>query len=398
WSDFTDKFATDIAPLITLFGEQVTKQFLSESTGLLDNIIFGMAPLGIITAVVSAIRVYGSPSLKSFIGRAQEPHGVAEAELCSSTSRDVCELWSEGGICRVFGRPKVLEFFYRPGKNDFYRKFTPEMTEKEVVHNRATDAEGRDKDVPFAPYPNLALNIGIRQTPPPVLVFIAIFGVSVQLSFFVFATRVTFYWPSLYTDEKQPSNWGFVLAILGTLLVVLGMTLCAFLIERKSHERWFDAHQRLHTQRKGITRLFKWVKDLVWGMKNVGPAGDTTIYWLQPGDQRVGDQQFNAFAHSKQRDTYITSWKMVHGKADHGKLHYLDILLWVALFSSLVGFVLQFVGFRGLHGAIALYQIGATLLMTLVRAFLRYRRLRPGDNDLQNLGTTVEKHELDWQA
>lgn len=95
WSDFADNFATDLAPqppLITLFGEQVTKQFLSKSTGFLDNISFGLAPLGIITAVVSAIRLYGKASLKSFIGRAQEAHGVAEAELCSSTSHDVCEL------------------------------------------------------------------------------------------------------------------------------------------------------------------------------------------------------------------------------------------------------------------------------------------------------------------
>src|SRR5690242_20231645 len=79
WADFADNFATDLAPLITLFGEQVTKQFLSESTGFLDNVIFGLAPLGILTAVVSAIRLYGKASLKSFIGRAQEAHGIAEA-------------------------------------------------------------------------------------------------------------------------------------------------------------------------------------------------------------------------------------------------------------------------------------------------------------------------------
>jgi hypothetical protein len=55
WNDFTNNFATDIAPIVALFGEQVTKQFLSESTGFLDNIIFGVAPLGILTAVVSVI-------------------------------------------------------------------------------------------------------------------------------------------------------------------------------------------------------------------------------------------------------------------------------------------------------------------------------------------------------
>ncbi|KAL2122405.1 hypothetical protein VTJ04DRAFT_2860 [Mycothermus thermophilus] len=92
WSDFADKFATDLAPILTLFGEQVTKQFLSESISILDCIIFGMAPIGIITAVVSVIRLYGEPWLKAIVGRAQEPHGAPEAELCSSTSGDVCEM------------------------------------------------------------------------------------------------------------------------------------------------------------------------------------------------------------------------------------------------------------------------------------------------------------------
>ncbi|EPS39490.1 hypothetical protein H072_6724 [Dactylellina haptotyla CBS 200.50] len=31
WDDFTNNLATDLAPLIALFGEQVMKQFLSES-------------------------------------------------------------------------------------------------------------------------------------------------------------------------------------------------------------------------------------------------------------------------------------------------------------------------------------------------------------------------------
>jgi hypothetical protein len=56
--------------------------------------------------------------LKAFIGRAQEGDSVAEAELCSSTSDSVCELWSGGGIARVFGRPKLLEFIHPHDPND----------------------------------------------------------------------------------------------------------------------------------------------------------------------------------------------------------------------------------------------------------------------------------------
>ncbi|KAG8422290.1 hypothetical protein J3459_010528 [Metarhizium acridum] len=109
-SDFTNNVAQDLGPLLALFGEAVTKQYLSESTTFLDYFTFAMNPLGIITAVVSVIRVCGHPSLRAFIGRSQEGEAAVEAELCASTSRDVCELFHRGGIARVLGRqPDVLE-------------------------------------------------------------------------------------------------------------------------------------------------------------------------------------------------------------------------------------------------------------------------------------------------
>jgi hypothetical protein len=113
-SDFSNNLATDIGPLLVLVGESMTKQYLSESTSFLDYFIFAMAPIGIITAIVSTIRVCGHSSLRAFIGRSQEGDGVVEAELCTSTSRDVCELFNKGGITRVLGRPSILELVYLP--------------------------------------------------------------------------------------------------------------------------------------------------------------------------------------------------------------------------------------------------------------------------------------------
>jgi len=64
-----------------LFGEQVALQFLSHSTSWIENFIFACAPIGILTSVVSAIRVGGSRWLKAVIGRAREPEASAELEL-----------------------------------------------------------------------------------------------------------------------------------------------------------------------------------------------------------------------------------------------------------------------------------------------------------------------------
>jgi hypothetical protein len=102
---------------LTLFGERVTTQFISQSTGWADNIIVAMAPLGVITIIVSAIRVSGPPWLKAMIGRARESRAVVEAELMSSTSNEVCELWKGQEIVRVMGQGWIRELIILTPKN-----------------------------------------------------------------------------------------------------------------------------------------------------------------------------------------------------------------------------------------------------------------------------------------
>ncbi|KAK4445311.1 ankyrin repeat-containing domain protein [Podospora aff. communis PSN243] len=418
WNDFSNNFATDLAPILVLFGEQASKQFLSESTSIWDCLIFGIAPIGVITAVVSTIRLYGSSSLKAFIGRAQEAHGVAEAELCSSTSDDVCELWSNGGICRVFGRPLILEFFrIHPRADDFYPRFDGPVVDTTIPpscglhqpkivlsavrklpieresdarshlttgwvevdssgHSAIRDAGSEEDGTPhgFAPHPNLSLNIGIKPLSRRLLRAIAAIGTLLQLSFFGYATWVTFYYPELYDEDGLPSLWSFCLATAGTAILACGMICCAMLIENMSAERRFQHKTN---------------------------EAETTMFWLQPGDQRVGDQLFNAFAYSKSGDTYITSWKtdaaVESQRSGLSRLTRTRFRLGLAIGSSCCGFLCQFVGLRGLHGSVALYQLAITLCMAIVRALLRSRRLGANRNRLKQR-RNIEGHELDWQA
>jgi hypothetical protein len=62
-------FFTDFAPLLQLFGDEVTKQFLATSMGLGDDILLSIAPIGIITIIVCAIRIRGYTWMKALIGR-----------------------------------------------------------------------------------------------------------------------------------------------------------------------------------------------------------------------------------------------------------------------------------------------------------------------------------------
>ncbi|KAF4994608.1 hypothetical protein FDECE_13065, partial [Fusarium decemcellulare] len=153
WDDFANNMATDLAPIITLFGEQVTKQYLSESTTWLDYFIFAMAPIGVLTALVSAIRVCGSSSLRAFIGRAKEGEGNIEAELLSSTSNDVCELYNNGGIARVFGRPNVLEIVHDPSAPESEFASPSGTAGISLFENYSSTEKGREEWEMKGPWP-----------------------------------------------------------------------------------------------------------------------------------------------------------------------------------------------------------------------------------------------------
>ncbi|KAL2785305.1 hypothetical protein BJX66DRAFT_343201 [Aspergillus keveii] len=212
WNDFSNNLATDLSPLIALFGENVTKQFLSESLSPLDNFIFAMAPLGILTAVVSAIRVSGSPSLRAFMGRAQKGDGVVEAELCSSTSRSVSELYNNGGIARVFGRPKIVEVLRDPnsavfmtvreciegaGKEETGGEWKEVNKGVEGLLERLRGKKGGDEkqaaatDLPTN-NPNLSLNIGKKRQSEWVFWASALTGGVLQIAVLVFGAIITY--------------------------------------------------------------------------------------------------------------------------------------------------------------------------------------------------------------
>ncbi|KAH6981634.1 hypothetical protein BKA56DRAFT_672441 [Ilyonectria sp. MPI-CAGE-AT-0026] len=465
WDDFANNFGTDLAPIISLFGEQVTKQFLSELTTPLDIIIFAAGPLGILTAIVSCIRVCGGSFLKSLVGRAREPHTLSEIEVCSSTSENVCELWSNGGICRVFGRPHLLEFLFRnpSDSKEFYRgsyEFGEEfpvtcgivlpsqlfgsMYEESFVRNksesdlsrvtktwkeippheiiwlprrirtilgyfsRRTDATNIDSEShdsfhrarrdtneegpsDFAPYPNLALNLGVQDASTSVsrLWMAAIFGVLLQASFFGYATWASWYHPNFY-QEQASSNTTlfFIFTIAGTASVVAGMALSAKLIDRNSKERLFvlEPANPNQLQPDNSNQLDHCNADQPY----------ERIFWLQPA-QRIGDQQFDVFAYNEVKKEYITSWKVHDNSPVDGNKQEHTVQVWLAVGLSFLGWVLQFIGLRGQHATISLYQLCCTIAMSILRALIRSFR-SPPKNQLGQVKNKVNEHELDWQT
>lgn len=180
--------------MITLFGERLTKQYLSESISLLDNIIFALSPLGVLTAVVSVIRVCGGSSLRAFIGRAQEGPAEAESELLPCVSESTAELFNEGGISRVFGRPKIVEIVMWENENTHTGEKSIHIgTLRDALKEGAWSARGSglsDEDLsdpthlPELDVPNLSLNKGIKRLDQFWFYCAAAVGVVMQLGRF----------------------------------------------------------------------------------------------------------------------------------------------------------------------------------------------------------------------
>ncbi|KAF2995700.1 hypothetical protein E8E13_003650 [Curvularia kusanoi] len=128
-AEFALDLFSDIAPLLALFGDEFAKQFASESLTWVDHLISAMVPLGILTTIRGAIRVQGPRIVRSFIGRGRETRALAEIELMSSTSKEVCELFNGKSIIRAIGKPKIAQILVFPEEyNRLQRKYNDEAS------------------------------------------------------------------------------------------------------------------------------------------------------------------------------------------------------------------------------------------------------------------------------
>ncbi|OGE54463.1 hypothetical protein PENARI_c006G11938 [Penicillium arizonense] len=359
WDDFTNNLATDLAPLITLFGERLTKQFLSESISILDNVIFALSPLGVLTAVVSVIRICGSSSLRAFVGRAQEGPAEAECELLPCVSESTSELFNDGGITRVFGRPKIVEIVvWEDGDPKLGEKKMKVGTLKEALVEKSWTCAGKlsPSQLPELDIPNLSLNKGIKRRDQFWFYCAALLGTALQLGSIMFAALTVFMWPETFQkDDKPVASYAFPFYVIGSTLLFIGMFFCAFIMERSSKEYYLQ------------------------------PKKPSKIYWLQPGKQHADDQVFKAFLTTKEYGGPSATENLSYIKSVRDyRFHRKYLQIYSTLASTLLGFIFQFVGLRGLHASVILAQLGSTFLMAIVRTILRTERMAPEENEFRD--------------
>lgn len=259
-----------------------------------------MAPLGVLTAIVGAIRVGGAKWLKRLVGRARENFADVEIELMLSVSKEICELWDGRSIVRSRGNPQIKQIIHLPAEdgdispesfitmdldtwsgmyglivddrilkhtnsgipakesrkmlskppsenanfNHEYRKVdveaqTPQNTghmsdEKAPPSNSMLDAQKirnaarhEYKDMP----PNISLNIHNGSNPVEVMICATI-ATGLQIGVLVW---------SWHAKEQKWSALkpvvGFWLQTIGTVVLALGLIICAGIIDNGSCER-----------------------------------------------------------------------------------------------------------------------------------------------------------------
>ncbi|KAI5803510.1 hypothetical protein DFH27DRAFT_481561 [Peziza echinospora] len=365
--DFSNNLFSDLAPVLSLFGEQVAKQFMSQSMYWEDDIIFAMAPLGVLTAIVGAIRVGGPTWMKALIGRARENRAAAEVELMSSTSTDVCELWNGQTIVRMMGAPTILELIYFPERTheaDCGIYTLEEARKKKLVQlskkEHAQPTRKRNKQLASAA-PNIFLNLRPRKSRLEARLFAAL-GIAIQVAVFIFAAETTYDLNYKKAGRAVP-QYAFPLMTAGTVILELGMFLCSYVVE------WYT-------------------KEGVW---EFGENENASLLWLQKG-ANVNDQVFGSYAifAKGKRDSILTS-RLYANHSGHS--NFLQSLVVTATIVSLFGFVIQFIGLRGMNWSTTVAQLVATMAMVVVRAWIRRGlALRP------TVRNTPPGHELDWLA
>ena len=281
-SDVYNNLFSDLSPLIALFGEQVTKQFLSQSIVFADCVLFAAAPLGILTGVVSAIRLGGYAWLRAVIGRAAESRAAAGLELTAATSSGICELWDGKSAVRIQGTAKILSILYTltPKITDFEDETDDQepllvhaatsdsqddvivdfesaktlgwITSYGPVRQRPKKLQSRSRarwdqseedtlppeDVPAGirnPIPPIPPNIALNASPRPsdfVVGSAALFGFLIQSAVLVLGGLVTYkFVPS---DSDGVPTYALPLLVSGTSLVFLGMLICAQIVVASS--------------------------------------------------------------------------------------------------------------------------------------------------------------------
>ncbi|KAK7420800.1 hypothetical protein QQX98_002604 [Neonectria punicea] len=476
-SEFAFNLFSDIAPILALFGEQFARQYTSESMTWLDHFIFAMVPLGILTTITGAIRVQGPRIARAFIGRARENRALAEIELMSSTSGEVCELFNGNSIVRAMGKAKIEQFLIFPSvydqleaeykeadkrqdktseaarppadrscgihtlksvismengtnlmecvpyhshsyqrvqrlikelKKRFSGSKSPEDVTMDVEASRSTVKCTSQKSYNWIGPPNLQLNLSsdhfegswMRTGHELGLAFLT--AVALQTGLITTAVMTVYHQPTRALIGSEPKVYGFPCYIAGSVLLSLGMATCSCAVEKSTIEHAWKLPKPDKRKDGGKWKIPRKAR------RDTNLQTCPRLVWLQ-GNQTVNDQAFDSYTilggpkryivtsnriedverwskesessrrhdseNSSNEKASVDSQKDLHASRNEklATSPFWKLLSVAGVVASAIGFIVQFIGLRGLAYPCSIAQLIAIILMALTRGLVRRR-------------------------
>lgn len=234
-----------------------------------------------------------------------------------------------------------------------------ENLEEEIVIMRNTEA-----DAPNITF-NRPKNVGHRE-----LYFVATFGIVLQLGVLLFFGFITYYPTLTYQkDGKTVVAYACPFAVVGTVVLVSGMLLCSHVVDSTTREDRYEAARGKKAQ----------------------------MIWLQQ-ETTSSDQLFSSVAlFPPQASKVVTTSSRVvtENPTEHGTLQktIIETKAIIGTAVGLLGFIIQFIGLRGMHWSASIAQLIAVAIMTAMRAWVRR-----GFTDELRSKRLSQSYELDWLA
>lgn len=232
--------------------------------------------------------------------------------------------------------------------------------------------------------PNISLNSHSVTNRLEIYV-VAVLGTLVQLGVLVFFGLMTYYQPlkpRFKKDDKAVAWYGFPAAAGGTLVLALGLFICAAVVEQRTEEKHYRTAQK-HNVRVVWLQQEATVSDQVFHSFAIYPKnelGDRNLFTTSRQKNEGTDQ-----AHEQPKTTISARFEAI--------VKSMETLTTIGTFISLLGFVFQFTGLRAMNWTASVVQLGAVVLMTFFRSSIRRGFAKAPEST-----PLTPEFELDWFA
>lgn len=251
--------------------------------------------------------------------------------------------------------------------------------------------------------PNLLLNCHDRVSRSEIYLAAA-FGAFLQLGAILYFGIISYYEPiqgRFLKNGKKAVGYAFPCAAAGTILLVSGLFICSWVVGESTTETYYEAkdHQMF------IVWLQKdhTVSDQVFKPYAIYPTSKRERITMSRRNPKL-DNQFTirnrTTRHQATKVQAIKEGNTNDGSTGDQKTTGAQSLDWPLQFItflgaliSLVGFISQFIGMRGLNWTASIVQLGITVVVTILRVIVR-RGL--GKSPFQE--RLKPKYELEWFA